>query len=56
MNKTHRVSFRTTPEVRNKLIERAYLNQRDSMSQEAHALLEKALGIKRAKPAKEKMT
>jgi hypothetical protein len=51
MKKTHRVTFRTTEEVRDRLIQRAYENQRDSMSQEAHAILEKALGIKRAKKA-----
>jgi hypothetical protein len=52
MKKTHRVTFRTTEEVRSKLIERAYQNQRDSMSQEAHAIIEKALGITRTKKDK----
>jgi hypothetical protein len=52
MRKTHRVTFRTTKEVRDKLIKLAYENQRDSMSQEAHAIIERSLGIKRAKATK----
>jgi hypothetical protein len=49
MRKTHRITFRTSEEVRDKLVEQAYENNRDSMSQEARAIIEKALGIKRAK-------
>jgi hypothetical protein len=51
MKKTHRIAFRTSEEVRDRLKEQAYLNQRDSMSQEARAIIEKALGIKRTKRA-----
>ena len=49
MRKTHRFSIRTSKDVHQRLQERAYTNGRDSMSQEVHMILEKALGIKRGK-------
>lgn len=50
MRKTHRLTLRTSEELRDRLAARAMESGRDSMSKEAHIILEKALGIKRAKP------
>ncbi len=49
--KTHRLNLRTSEELRLKLAARAQQSGRDSMSKEAHVILEQALGIKRAKPS-----
>jgi hypothetical protein len=51
MRKANRLSMRTSDEVKEKLMTKAQESGRDSMSQEAHIILEKALGIKRAKKA-----
>lgn len=50
MRKTHRLTLRTSEELKKRLEHRARETGRDSMSKEAHVILEKALGIKRAKP------
>ena len=53
MKKTHRLTMRTSEELKKRLGVRARATGRDSMSKEAHVILEEALGIKRAKqPAK----
>jgi hypothetical protein len=49
MRKTVRITIRTYEEVRDKLKERAYENESDSVSREANKILCKDLGIKRGK-------
>lgn len=49
MKKTNRLSIRTSDELKEKLWARAHASGTDSMSKEAHLIIERALGIKRAK-------
>ena len=51
MRKTNRLSIRTSDELKEKLTAKAMASGTDSMSKEAHLILERALGIKRAKPS-----
>ena len=51
MKKSNRLSIRTSDELKEKLTAKAHASGTDSMSKEAHLILERALGIKRAKPS-----
>ena len=52
MKKSNRLSIRTSDELKEKLSARAHASGTDSMSKEAHMIIERARGIKRAKLTK----